>query len=162
MYLGDLNIKQQLAPMKTKNSIPFCCSAAFYIEEGRGEDRVLLTLCILRNFFSWIPKVSLLSFTVQGHIQWEKVWQNFLWFKPKIGVQFFSTVPHWLKLRALWKMASYGPMLFLTTQLAKLIELCFFVNVWSCEMITVQCVNVCLITSMNQLFLLTHEPHIKM
>lgn len=100
--LGDLNTKHQLASMKTNNSIPLCCSAAFYTE-GKGEQQVLLALRILRNFFSWIPKVSLLSFTLQGHIQWEKAWQNLLWFKPKIGFQFFSTVPYWLKLRALWK-----------------------------------------------------------
>lgn len=66
--------------------------------------------------FSWNPRVSLSLFTIQGHSQWEQVWQNLPWMKPKIEVQFFSTVPHRLQWRTLFfkKMAPYGPMLFVT------------------------------------------------
>lgn len=49
-----------------------------------------------------------------------------------------------------------------TAQLAKPIELCFFVNIHSPEIIKVQCGSVYLITNLSQLFLLTHELHIKM
>lgn len=128
-----------LAPLKTKNSAPF-----FYTEEGRGEDQVLLTLHILRNFFSRIPKVLLLSFTLQGHIQWDKSWQNLLWFKPKIGIQFFSTVPHWLKLRALWKIGILWPYAIsynTTCKTYRAMFLCKYLVIWNDYSPVCKCVS---------------------